>query len=302
MVRPRRQSLRLLAVGLLLTLAGAGLPPSARSQDRPAAPPETEPAKPDASNRAAKRRDPAEEGPAPPARGGEKAGTVPVPAPSRGEEGGEEAGAASAARDEAIAQRVLEIEDAIWREIESVESRLAGIKARLGALRGPGVGLPWLDERLPREPVSEPFAGSSPKPSPPVDAWGKAERHADLDVIVLPGDDVFLSTTADERLYLELLRRQDDVLRRWRRVAPPPEGRAARRAIPASREKERDALREELRGILAEILDQREKAREKQIEGLRREIDDIERAIDSRREGAERFRLIEGRLEDLLGP
>jgi hypothetical protein len=141
----------------------------------------------------------------------------------------------------------------------------------------------------------------------------------------VPGDDAgFFLSTADERRHAQLLRRQDALLRRWRRLVPTdpapgvptdpapgvptdpapgdptdPGSGAARRL--AAGKSERESLRRELRDVLAEILDLREKARERQIENLRHEISDIERAIESRRSETERARLVERRLEELLG-
>jgi len=295
MVKEIKRSSWLLAGGLVLALASR-LPPIVRSQDPPEEPVKTQAPEPDDPAKASGDGEKLEEPPAPSPEG-EKPGTVPAPGKAPGKE---DEGPRPSPRDDELALRVLEIEQAIWREVESVESRLRGIKERLRMLRGRGVDVLRLEDRFPGAPPSPLFPEGAPRPLSPGEARQRTAGPADPDVLVLPGDGVLFSDSNDEISYLELLRRQDDVLRRWRRIAPPPDGRAVRRSVAG--EKERAALREELRGILGHVLDLREKARERQIEGLRREIDDIERAIDSRREGAERGRLIERRLEDLLIP
>jgi hypothetical protein len=293
MVRRRLRPLRLLPAGALL-LCGIVDGPGAlgREQDPPEPQAEAEPARGRPPAGAAK-VDPRPEREAPAVEAGEGDGER-APLPPRPEEGRGEPGVPA---DDDLALRVREIEEAIWRQVASVELRLAALKSRLMALRGPDIGL-HIEERA-GAPESLPDGRRRPFPAP-VDA-APGPLAPDLDVL-LPEGGVLFSTTAEERLYSQLLRRQDDIIRRWRRTAPDPEGRGARRAASApAAAKEQRALRDELRAVLAEVLDLRERARERQIESLRRELDDIARAIEARRGEGERRRLIEGRLDALLG-
>jgi hypothetical protein len=165
--------------------------------------------------------------------------------------------------------QVREIENAIWRELNAAESRLERIKLKVRAL----------------------IAGAEPLES---------ERPLPLLRRELPpGDAGALAMREEERHYGELLEREEDLLRRWHALQPP-RGGAADDGAASPDKGAREAVRLELRRILREMLDFRESGRERRLERLRFEIEDLERALHRRRQEEERERLVEEELRLLL--
>jgi len=166
-----------------------------------------------------------------------------------------------------------------------VEQRLALVRRRLElelGLPGPPLapGVPG-SRGIARGPGPE----GGPSPAIPRKQARKALRAAPA-----PQD------LEEERRYRLLLEREREIVEQW--------NRAAARGPKANGEEnagsERAKLRSELERVLREILDLRERARERQVERLRREIEDIERALDMREDEKERERLVNSRLRELL--
>jgi hypothetical protein len=231
----------------------------------------------------------------------------PAPAPpgaGKEEEEEKEEETRSPARDQAEA-RIRELEESLWREIEAVEERLVSLKTRLGALLGKEPRRRSLEKGLSRVP-GERFEERRPLPPRPPPG-----RPADA------GEPLALDPE-EESAYERLLKRQDDILKRWSEASGghsrAGRGEGADKSIPVApgekdaapgpeRRPEREeaaALRAELAETLSRILDLREAARARQIERLRRELEDLERAMAHRRTRRERERLIEERMRELL--
>ncbi|MBI4606673.1 MAG: hypothetical protein HY721_32315 [Planctomycetes bacterium] len=181
--------------------------------------------------------------------------------------------------------QIRELEGALWREIAALESRLGALRARLEGHLGSG-----------RDAPSRPQQGSP---------------------TVLPG--------VDQDRHEGLLRHQEELVLRWRTLlAGPPgsglsrpgvgglppsdPGRARREGSDGTREPrasdsrgaELRRVREELRGVLLEILDLREAARAREIDRLRARLEELERDVQRRHAPEERRALVEARLRELL--
>jgi hypothetical protein len=184
-----------------------------------------------------------------------------------------------------IEDQVREIQLALLDEIVRVEERLAQVRRRLElelGLPGPPLapGVPG-SRGIARGPGPE----GGPSPALPRKQARKALRAAPA-----PQD------LEEERRYRFLLEREREIVEQWNRVgARGPKADGEENAGP-----ERAKLRAELEGVLREILDLREMARERQVERLRRELEDIERALDVREDEKERERLVNSRLRELL--
>jgi hypothetical protein len=187
-----------------------------------------------------------------------------------------------------LEEEALRIEARI-REIQlDLLEEIAGIERRLGVIRR------RLERELGIEPLPvEKASGTPGLQRPPGDRMLLRSRKKALEFEPAWQD------PGEERRYRLLLNREEEIVAQWRGA-----GARARRGSPEERqtaESEKAALRVELGRVLEEILDVREKARERQLERLRREIEDIERALRARRDEGERKRLVDSRMKELLG-
>jgi hypothetical protein len=109
----------------------------------------------------------------------------------------------------------------------------------------------------------------------------------------------------DALLYKNLIERQRALLSRWRdlgaREAAAGRSETLREGEEGRQGRERSGVRRELRRVLAGILDLRDRGRRHRIAELREDLGRLEEELDRRRSDEVRRRLVEERLEDLLG-
>lgn len=178
-----------------------------------------------------------------------------------------------------IDARVREIQLALLDEIIRVEERLAAIRRKLES----ELGLP-----------GPPFPAGA-LASPPLDPSGGApgiprkQARKTLRPGPAPQD------LEEERRYRSLLDREREIVAQWKKAGVRRKGSG-----DESAEGERGELRAELERVLREILDLRERARERQLERLRSELDEIQRALKLREDEKERERLVNARMRELL--
>ena len=176
-----------------------------------------------------------------------------------------------------IGAQVRDIQRALLDEIVRVEERLAAIRRKLEAELGlPGPPLP---AGAPEPPLLDSTGGATGIPRKQA---RKILRPAPQDV-------------EEERRYRSLLDREREIVAQWKRAGARRKGAGDENA-----EGERGELRAELERVLREILDLRERARERQLERLRRELDEIQRALKLREDEKERERLVNARMRELL--
>lgn len=178
-----------------------------------------------------------------------------------------------------IDARVREIQLALLDEIHRVEERLAVVRRKLES----ELGLP-----------GPPFPAGALAP-PPLDPSGGApgiprkQARKTLRPGPAPQD------LEEERRYRSLLDREREIVAQWKKAGVRRKGSG-----DESAEGERGELRAELERVLREILDLRERARERQLERLRSELDEIQRALKHREDEKERERLVNARMRELL--
>ncbi len=207
-------------------------------------------------------------------------GASPLPGPRRAEKPGD--GVEETPEEEARADaRIRELEDVLWREIQSLEERMLAIKERFAALTSGGI---------PPDPAPG-VSGARPQRPAPIDD-GEERRHRSL---------VALQNTLVERW--RALERNAEGVRGTAGSARAREGTGSPdRDEPGklARNAEREEVRSRLREVLAEILDIRERSRERQVRRLRVELEEIERALGVRHRTEERRVMIESRLREIL--
>lgn len=202
-----------------------------------------------------------------------------LPLPERPAPGDEEKAADSNFEDDFGDGDLREIEETLFHEIDSMEKRLRSIRNRLKSLGLEGhaeLGDPATERALP----------------PPI------------------GDE-------DQRRYALLLKREAEIEKRWRelkaRDSPrpwpwdrPKESKQAaestvegKGSLESGKEDKSEALRSELRRVLSEMLEVRERARERQIDGLRAELDSVEKIVKERKDPEARRKLVESRLQEV---
>jgi len=175
-----------------------------------------------------------------------------------------------------IDARVREIQLALLDEIVRVEDRLSMIRRRLEI----ELGLPG--PPLPAGAPAPPVLGPAPGPEGPASTRKQARRA--VRVGRTPED------LAEERQYGLLLDREREIVTQWKKKAAGDSGA----------EKEKADLRRDLERVLREMLDLRERARERQLDRLRQELEDIHRALKVREDEKERERLVKARARELL--
>jgi hypothetical protein len=185
-----------------------------------------------------------------------------------------------------IDERTREIQRALLEEIIRVEERVAAIRMSLELELGIPVRPP--PGSRPGPAVLAPPLLPPPSPGQPAGPARKAARRV---VSPPPGD------AEDDRRHRVLLGREAEIVERWKELGAVRGGPGDAKE---SSEGERAALRSELRQILREILDLRERARERQVERLRKQLDDVERALKAREAEEERDRLVKARMREIL--
>lgn len=183
--------------------------------------------------------------------------------------------------------RVARLEELLAAELQALEEKLAELKARLLRER----------ERSPRQPL-DPGRAAPSSPAGP----RRENQVAPTSTPEAPGAE----EPAERERYDRLLARQEQLVKKWHELekaagtsrgapgsAPPPPDEG--------REKQREDVRSELRSVLAEILDLRERSRERQLRRLRDELKALERRLDDRRSPGARNEAVDRRLRELLG-
>jgi len=191
-------------------------------------------------------------------------------------------GRAAERREEATEDGETEeaILQALWTEMDFMAERIRSIRERLDRISRGTRDSPLRESPLPRPAPDAPRADRRPRDEGP-------ERPPWLE-------------KKDLKRYELLIVRQTELVRKFRDLEGREERPGRELRGPEARKTDRDAIRSELRQVLLEILELREKGRERQLEMLRREIEELERVLDSRRDESARKKMVESRLEDLL--